>query len=191
MIKMLRIHISYLIGILFISMSNYVQSQIIKTDTLKLSSYVSQEVSRRELITIHSNVLTLKSNSLDSLISIQRNCKYLFNEDRITHFTILIDAENQQLKIFIEEGIPDYNANLCGVYFQGEYNIPYLIYSSNCSSYFFNESVETTVIQYFKLFDANNQDRSNEIQLLDERKTHSGEINENNVLFNYYVESCF
>jgi hypothetical protein len=172
-------------------MSNYVQSQRIKTDTLKLSSYVSEEVCRRELITIHSNVLTLKSKSLDSLISNQSNCNILFNEDRISHFSILIDDENQQLKIFIEEGIPDYNSNFCGVSFLGEYNIPYLIYSSSFPNIFFCESEEKIVIQYMKLFDVKNQDLSNEIQLIDEKKIHSGEINEINLIYYYFVESCY
>jgi hypothetical protein len=36
-----------------------------------------------------------------------------------------------------------------------------------------------------------NEDISNQIQLIDERKIHTGIFSENNLELNYYIESCY
>ncbi len=178
-------------GILFLSLSaDYLCQQLAK-DTLKFGSYVSDEVQRRELITVRTNVLTLKSKALDALIAYQNDCTDLYTDAQLSHFTMVLDAENQQLHIFFEEGIPEQKANLCGVYFHGENLIPYLIYSNNGTHNLFQVSQDVVVIQYFKLYNVENEDISNQIQLIDERKIHTGIFSENNLEFNYYIESCY
>jgi hypothetical protein len=104
---------------------------------------------------------------------------------------MVLDAENQQLRIFFEEGIPEQKANLCGVYFHGENLMPYLIYSNNGTHDLFQVSQDVVVIQYFKLYNVENEDISNQIQLIDERKIPSGIFSENNLELNYYIESCY
>ncbi len=180
-----------IIGFLFLSLSADYLSQPLAKDTLKLSSCVSDEVQRREMFTIRTNVLTLKSKSLAALIAYQGDCNDLYSDAQLSHFTVVFDTENHQLRIFFEEGIPEQKANLCGVYFHGENLMPYLIYSNNGSHDFFQAAQDVVVIQYFKLYNVENVDISNQIQLIDERKIHTGIFSENNLDLNYYIESCY
>jgi hypothetical protein len=100
-------------------------------------------------------------------------------------------CQNQELRIFFEEGIPEQKAALCGVYFHGDKRMPYLIYSNNGTHGLFQAAQDVVVIQYFKLYNVENEDISNQIQLIDERKIHTGIFSENNLELNYYIESCY
>lgn len=55
----------------------------------------------------------------------------------------------------------------------------------------FQAAQDVVVIQYFKLYNVENEDISNQIQLIDERKIHTGIFSENNLDLNYYIESCY
>jgi hypothetical protein len=178
-------------GILFLSLSADYLCQGLATDTLRIGSYVSDEVQRRELITVRTNGLTIKSKALDAFIAFQSDCTELYADDRLSHFTMVLDTENQQLRIFFEEGIPEQKAALCGVYFHGDKRMPYLIYSNNGTHDLFQAAQDMVVIQYFKLYNVENEDISNQIQLIDERKIHTGIFSENNLELNYYIESCY
>ena len=181
----------FIIGILFFSLSAEYLCQQLAKDTLKIGSYLSDEVRRRELITVRTKVLTLKSKALEALIAYQSDCNELFTDAQLSHFTVVFDTENQQLRIFLEEGIPEQKANLCGVYFHGENLMPYLIYSNNGTHDFFQAAQDAVVIQYFKLYNVENEDISNQIQFIDERREHTGTISENNLELNYFIESCY
>ncbi len=180
-----------IIGILFLSLSADYLCQLLAKDTLKFGSYVSDEVQRRELITVRTNVLTLKSKALDALLAYQSDCNDLYTDAQLSHFMMVLDTENQQLRIFFEEGIPEQKTALCGVYFHGIKRMPYLIYSNNGTHDLFQVSQDVVVIQYFKLYNVENEGISNQIQLIDERKIHTGIFSENNLEFNYYIESCY
>ena len=179
------------LGMLFMTFPKKCLCQALLNDTIFLSTYLSEDVSRQELITIHTNALTLTSKKLDSLINIQNDCNQQFGSARISHFTMLFDKENHTLNITFEEGIPDSVNDLCGVYFRDVMNKPYLIYSDNCKNDFFQLSPSIIVVRYLKFFNDKNEDISNEIQLIDEREIHSGFLIENNLWVNYYVESCY
>jgi hypothetical protein len=69
--------------------------------------------------------------------------------------------------------------------------MPYLIYSKNGTHDLFQAAQDVVVIQYFKLYNVENEDISNQIQLIDERKIHTGTFSENNLEFNYYIELCY
>jgi hypothetical protein len=179
------------LGLFFITFPKKYFCQALSSDTIFLSTYLSEDVRRQELITIHTNALTLTSKKLDSLINIQNDCNQQFGSASISHFTMLFDIENHTLNITFEEGSPDSLKDLCGVYFRDVMNKPYLIYSDNCKNDFFQLSPSIIVVRYLKFFNDKDEDISNEIQLIDEREIHSGFLIENNLWVNYYVESCY
>lgn len=67
----------------------------------------------------------------------------------------------------------------------------YFFRSNNGTHDLFQAAQDVVVIQYFKLYNVENEDISNQIQLIDERKIHTGIFSENNLDLNYYIESCY
>jgi len=67
----------------------------------------------------------------------------------------------------------------------------YFLRSNKGTHDLFQAAQDVVVIQYFKLYNVENEDISNQIQLIDERKIHTGIFSENNLEFHYYMESCY
>jgi hypothetical protein len=166
-------------------------SQEYLKDTLYITSIETKNVVKREQHLIKAKILNLSTDVFDSLINLNKSCIPLFsNEHKISHFTFSLTNDGMTLSVSVQEGIHANNiADLFGIFFV--YNIPVLVYLNGNKNQYFQETDKNIIIKYFKLYDFNNFDISNDIFLLDDLNVISGCIDFKAKKLNYFWETCW
>lgn len=165
-------------------------SQEYLKDTLYITSIETKNVAKREQHLIKAKVLNLSTDVFDSLINLNKSCITLYsNEHIISHFTFSLANDGETLAVTVKDGIPTNDPeDLYGVFFFR--NMPYLVYLNDNKNEYFQETGKTLILKYFKLYDSNNMDISNDIYLLDDLKVAKGNVDFNDKKLNYFWETC-